>query len=88
MLPILAWKVWYDEGRVYRSTTHAWADLPDVGVQVVCYYHGDDYRTLVQGEDEYRINDTGGPVKYGRWVDDAAYLALCDEALSDPERLA
>lgn len=91
MLPILAWKVWYDDGSVYRSTTHAWADLPDVGVQVVCYYHpdmnGKDYRTLDMGRDEYRPLLGDGPVKFGRWMENAAYAALVDEVLADPERL-
>lgn len=87
MLPVLAWKVWYDDGSVYRSTTHAWADLPEIGLQLLCYYHADDYRTLEQGADEYRLWGTDGPVKLGRWMEDAAYSALCDAALNDPERL-
>jgi hypothetical protein len=87
MLPILAWKAWYDDGSVYRSTTHAWVDLPDVGMQLLSYYHPDGYRTFYQGQDEYTLFGGDGPAKLGRWMEDAAYLALCDEALNDPERL-
>lgn len=78
----MMWRAWYDDGSVYDSRTTTWADVPEHGLQVVMLYLDPPHRQIMQGEDEFRLPGEAA-VRYGRWMDDASYQQIVDEALRD-----
>lgn len=78
------WAVWYGDGAVERGVNPAELNgRPEEDVQAVVLYHDDDRRTIIHGEDDYRV--AGSPwTGEGRWMKpDEAYFALIERALSE-----
>jgi len=70
---VIAWKAWYSDGKVYRSESLDWSDLPDDGVVAINLYYdkltpaGDAYRRFMQGSDYYfRVIQEDGSIIYGQ----------------------
>ena len=53
MRAYIRWRVWYDDGAIYASDEHSWADLPDDGVLVRIIYYADGTKQIQQGTDYY-----------------------------------
>lgn len=49
----LGWRVWYDDGEVFKSDTYGWADLADDGILVRMIYYGDGTKQIQHGMDYY-----------------------------------
>lgn len=49
----LGWRVWYDDGGIYTSADHDWADIPEDGLLVKMIYYADGTRQVQQGADWY-----------------------------------
>lgn len=82
-----AWRVYYDQGRIYESTNHSWEDLPEWGVQFVLLWYGSGGPEVVMGEDEYVLAGEAGEasVKYGVQLSDSEFWTLHEAALYDFE---
>jgi hypothetical protein len=62
----------------------SWAQAPAHNVQFVWVYHTPPYRTLIQGQDEYRLDDETA-VKYGAWMDFDGFEALLNASRQEAE---
>ena len=47
------WKAWYDDGAVYNSVEHAWADLPEDGFLIRMVFKENGGREWQMGVDFY-----------------------------------
>jgi hypothetical protein len=78
MLPVLGWRLYYGDGSTFSHLDGEWEQAPHGDVQVLEYLHAEPYRTLVYGEDEYRLTSAHSR-KFGKWMDEAAFYALVDQ---------
>lgn len=62
----------------------SWEDAPSRDVQVLMLYLDPPYREIVHGHDTYLLEGET-QVKYGKWMDDDAYVALVMRAMEDME---
>ena len=82
--PVMGWRAYLDDGTVWDSERHAWADVPDDGMQVLFTYHPGGTRFAWSGCDEYSLPDE--TTKLGRLMNGAAFERLRVEAHGDPWR--
>jgi hypothetical protein len=94
---LLGWKAWYNDGRIFRSDEFNWEDIPQDGLTVLRRYYYDPRSSTKYGEnwcgqdlyildDDYRDKVLLPPtVKIGRWMADADFHPLFDEAKFDEE---
>jgi hypothetical protein len=79
---VVRWRIYYPDS-VWDSADGPWDDAPSDNVQIVMLYHEPEpYRTVMMGEDEFRLTPNSS-VKYGKWMDDAEYEALVKIAMED-----
>jgi len=87
MLPVILWRVWMTDGRIFQSSEHAWSDVPDTGVAaLVTYEDPAPNRSYRYGIDEYSLTEfsdrmavfpvDGDQVKRGAWMPDDEWEAL------------
>jgi hypothetical protein len=50
---VAGWRIWFDDGRVYQSSTDKWEELPDDGVLVRMLYFTDGTKQIQCGNDFY-----------------------------------
>lgn len=84
--PVIGWRAYLDDDSAWDSDRHAWADVPDDGMQVLLTYHDGDTRIAWSGGDEYSLPGDGGGTKLGRLMLDEEFLALQLSAHADPWR--
>ena len=80
---VTGWRAYLDDGSIWDSDRHAWADVPD-GMQVLFTYHPGGTRIAWSGSDEYILPDGG--TKLGRLMLDDVFEALQLRAHADPWR--
>ena len=87
MLPAVdRWEIIYADGSRFTSSDGSWAEAPGFGIFAVVYYRVDGTRLVdMQQHDESRYvmvegctHASGGPVKFGLWVDNEQYFKLFD----------
>lgn len=76
MLPVVAWKIYCSDGKVYTTAP----DQIPRDVQVVIYYHEPPYRTIDCGEDTYTVD---GITVFGKWMDTEGFERLLLQAATD-----
>ena len=89
---LVGWRAWLDDGTIWDSDRHTWAEVPGDGLQVLQTYHWTQHdpprRTRMRwaGYDEFSIPGVVGGAKLGRLMGDAEFKALQDIAHADPWR--
>lgn len=84
--PVVAWTLWYADGRSVSSAVTAWPAAPAEGVQVLMVHHPDGQRTIVTGRDAYTLPNAPHP-KYGQLIDLDRFHAIQARAMADPWRV-
>lgn len=58
-MKVYAWRAWYTQDRVYRSSVDAWEDLPKEGILLLCIFfdefssRGIRYKEIIHGKRRY-----------------------------------
>lgn len=91
---LLGWRMWTDDGSVYDSDSHSWAEVPADGAEVLFTYHWTLHaerkptRMAWSGWDEYSLPGIAGGTKLGRLMDDDEFETLRLTAMADTWRPA
>jgi hypothetical protein len=80
---VTGWAVWYGDGSVARGRRMRELDnAPADDVQAVVRYHPQGRRTILMGEDTYRVPGSRWRGE-GRQMADTAFRALIERALEE-----
>jgi hypothetical protein len=81
--PVRGWAVWYGDGSVVRGRRLRSLDAArSDDVQAVVWYHPRGYRTILMGEDSYRVRGSKWR-GVGKWMPTFDYDALIERAMEE-----
>jgi hypothetical protein len=81
--PVTGWAVWYGDGSVVRGRRLRSLDsAPSDDVQAVVWYHPRGYRSILMGEDVYRVRGSRWN-GVGREMPTKKFDALIERAMEE-----